>query len=221
MARLPRLALAGQAHWLIQRAHSGCTVFVDDIDRQHYLSALTAVAAGEQVQIHAFALLDGEVQLLATPSAAASLSRLMQALGRRYVSAHHRRHGGSGTLWEGRFRCAVVEPGSLLLDVLVLIEGQPGETGATSLEHRLGSDGAALLVDPPEFWQLGNTPFERQDAWRHRVERGLPAETAAALRKAALGGWVVGSAAFAAAIGERAQRPPVPRKRGRPPLQPR
>ena len=220
MARLPRLALAGQAHWLIQRGHSGSTVFVDDIDRQNYLSALTAVAAAEEVRIHAFALLDSEVHLLATPSAAASVSRLMQALGRRYVSAHHRRHGGKGTLWDGRFRCAVVEPGPLLLDVLALIDDHPAQAGATSLAHRLGSDGTGWLVDPPEFWQLGNTPFERQDAWRQRVLQGLGAAQVATLRRAALGGWVVGTAAFATQVGEWAQRPPVPRKRGRPRLQP-
>lgn len=216
MARLPRLVLAGQAHWLIQRGHSGSTVFVDAVDRRHYLAALAEVSAAEQVRVHAFALLDDEIHLLATPATTASLSRMMQALGRRYVSAHHRRHGGSGTLWEGRFRCAVVEPGSTLLDVLALIEGLPAEPGASSLEPRLGSDDTGLLIDPAEFWQMGNTPFERQDAWRRRVEQGLSAERSTAMRKAALGSWVVGSPAFAAEVGALAQRPPVPRKRGRP-----
>ena len=122
MARLPRLALDAHPHWLIQRGHSASPVFADSLDRQAYLAALREASAAARVRLHAYALLDTEVHLLATPAQAADLSRMMQALGRRYVSAHHRRHGGSGTLWEGRFRCAVVEPGAVALEVLALID---------------------------------------------------------------------------------------------------
>ena len=221
MARLPRLSLAGQPHWLIQRGHSGSPVMADDADRLTFLAALTEAAAENQVQIHAFALLSKEVHLLATPTSAAGLSRMMQSLGRRYVSAYHRRHGGSGTLWEGRFRCAVVESGATLLDVMCLIDGMPGalqEPGTSSLDHRAGGAAHPLLVDPQPYWQLGNTPFDRQDRWRRRVAEGLPAGQASGLRAAALGGWAVGSAAFAAAVAELAARPAAPRSRGRPRL---
>ena len=234
MARLPRLSLAGQPHWLIQRGHSGAPVVADNADRLSFLAALKEAAVAEQVQIHAFALLDNEVHLLATPAFAAGLSRMMQALGRRYVSAYRRRHGGSGTLWAGRFRCAVVEPGATLLEVLCLIDGLAGavpgpvdtslahgavpEPVNTSLAHRAGGETHPLLVDPPSYWLLGNTPFERQAAWRRRVADGLPALRAAALRTAALGGWAVGSPAFAAAVASETARPAAPRLRGRPRL---
>ena len=33
------------------------------------------------------------------------------------------------------------------------------EDGATSAAHRLGGPRDALLTDPPEYWQLRNTPF--------------------------------------------------------------
>ncbi len=221
MARLPRLTLAAQPHWLIQRGHSGCPVVADNTDRETFLAALNEAAAAEQVRIHAYALLDNEVHLLATPATATGLSRMMQSLGRRYVSAYHRRHGGSGTLWEGRFRCAVVEAGASLLDVLCLIDGLAGigaEPASSSLGHRAGGQTHPLLIDPPPYWLLGNTPFERQAAWRRRVADGLPAALAAALRTAALGGWVVGSAAFASAVAKETARPAVPRPRGRPRL---
>ncbi len=216
MARLPRLSLAGQMHWVIQRAHPGSQIFVDAADRDTFLTALRVAAAAEQVLIHAFALLGAEVHLLVTPAIGSGLSRLMQSLGRRYVSAHHRRHGGSGTLWAGRFRCAVVEPGATLLDVLCLIDGLSAEPGSTSLEHRASGDAQPLLVDPPEYWRSGNTPFERQLAWRRRVFEGLSARRVTALRSAALGGWAVGSAAFAAQVSASAARPAAPRPRGRP-----
>lgn len=216
MARLPRLGVAGQTHLVIQRAHNGSTVFAGGADRRAWLDALRDAASTEAVQVHAWALLDSEVQLLATPAEPAALSRLMQALGRRFVAAHNRRHGRSGTLWDGRFRCGVVEPGALRLQALCLVDGASPQTGMTSAAHRLGGPRDGLLVDPPEYWQLGNTPFERESAWRARLDAGLDRATAVALRDAALGGWALGSAAFKAGLAAMASRPAAPRPRGRP-----
>ena len=144
------------------------------------------------------------------------LFRSVQAVGRRYVSAYHRRHGGSGTLWNGRFRCAVVEPGPMLLDVLCLIDGLTEGALDTGQGHRTAGDPAPWLSDPPEYWALGNTPFDRQAAWRLRLGEGLSRARTQALMKAAMGGWAVGSAAFGHAIAEAAARPVAPRPRGRP-----
>ena len=219
MARLPRLVVPGQAHYLILRAHSGLGVAgicADASDRSACLAALQEAAAAEQVQIHAYALLPTELQLLATPEQATGLSRLVQALGRRYGGAYNRRHGRRGTLWDGRYRCAVVEPGSTRLNALRLIDGLSSEPGVTSADHHTGGPRVALLRDLPEIWVLGNTPFEREDALRTLLAQALPLAAAEHLRQSALGGWVVGSAGFAAAVAQSAARPARPRPRGRP-----
>ncbi len=216
MARLPRLVLPGHAHLVIQRGHSARPVFVDGQDRAAYLDALFEAAAAEPVQLHAWALLDAEVRLLATPGTATALSRVMQALGRRYVSTYNRRHGHAGTLWDGRFRCAVVEPGATRLAVLGLIDGSSNEPGITTAAQRLGGPRNALLIDPPEYWQLGNTPFEREAAYRRRLAEELPAATASAMRRAALGGWAVGAQGYAVSLAGLTPRPVQPRPRGRP-----
>ncbi|MFM7505261.1 MAG: transposase [Rubrivivax sp.] len=217
MARLPRLALAGHAHWLLQRGLSGRPVFHDDADRDAYLAALREAAATAGVRLHAFALADDAVHLVVTPAEDQGPSRLMQALGRRYVSAHHRRHGGSGTLWDGRFRCAVVEAGAPLLAVLLLVDGLAPAPGHSSAGHRSGHpERRVLLVDPPEVWTLGNTPFERESAWQQRLADGLPAAQRQSLLGAVAGNWAIGSTAFARALAEKASRPTRPRPRGRP-----
>jgi putative transposase len=213
MSRLPRLVVPHRAHYVVQRGHSGQPVFADDTDRQAFLAALREASAAQRVTLHAYALLDSEVHLLATPSDAVSLGRMVQTLGRRYVSAYNRRHGRSGTLWDGRFRCAVVEPGSWQLAALRLIDGLPGLTSAV---HRTGEPRDTMLADPPEFWQLGNTPFEREAAYRTLLVQGLAPAQAAALRGAALGGWAVGSASFIAQLAAQTARPVRPRPRGRP-----
>ncbi len=220
MARLPRLALPGHAHWLLQRGLAGRPVFHDDIDRDAFLAALREAAAAAAVRVHAFALAGDEVHLVVTPAEASGPSRLIQAVGRRYVSAHHRRHGGSGTLWDGRFRSAVVEPGAPLLAVLALVDGLAPEPGHSSAGHRSGhAERRLALVDPPEVWTLGNTPFERESAWRRRLEDGVPPTQRQQLLAAVRGGWVVGSPAFSRALAESQSRPTAPRPRGRPPRQ--
>ena len=222
MARLPRLTLAGHAHWLQQHGLSGRPIFQDDTDRDAYLAALREAVAGTGVRLHAFALCDDAVHLVVTPAGADGPSRLMQALGRRYVSAHHRRHGGRGTLWDGRFRCAVVEAGAPLLAVLTLVDGLAPAPGHSSADHRCGRPERRVpLLDPPEVWTLGNTPFERESAWRRRLEEGLPAAQGQALLDAARGGWAIGSPAFTQALAEAAARPTQPRPRGRPARTPR
>lgn len=213
MARLPRLALAGEAHLVVQRGHPGQPVFRDDADRASYLQALRESAAAHAVNVHAYALGEAEVQLLLTPAEAAALGRVMQAVGRRYVSAYNRRHGSSGTLWEGRYRCGVVEAGSTLLAALRLVDGQPGPTSAA---QRSGGERETWLADPAEYWHLGNTPFEREAAYRTLLVQPLPQALAERLREAALGGWAMGSEAFVRRVEEAAGRPGRPRARGRP-----
>lgn len=219
MARLPRLAVAGRAHWVIQRALPGLPLFVDDIDRQAWLDAVRETCAGLRIQVHAWALLPGEVQLLLTPPEAVALSLAMQSIGRRYVSAYNRRHLRSGTLWDGRFRAAVVEPGASLLGVLEIVDAVAGSDAGplhTSAVHRLGVQRMPLVVDPVEYWQLGNTPFEREAAWKQRLAHRPGAAAVERLRQAALGGWVIGTAAFAAEVSAGSGRPAAPRPRGRP-----
>lgn len=219
MARLPRLEIPGQLHYLIHRGHGALAdrgVFADNTDRQCYLAALREAAAAEGVLVHAYALLESEVQLLATPASAGALGRMVQAIGRRYVSAYNRRHHHRGTLWDGRFRCAVVEPGATRLAALRLVDGQSNDPATTSAGHRTGARADPLLKNPPEIWALGNTPFEREAAYRSLLAAGLPATQAQALRQAALGGWAAGSAAFALDLSRATARPARPRPRGRP-----
>ncbi len=216
MARLRRLVLPGHGHWVIQRGLDTRPIFADARDREAYRGALRTAATEGGVSLLAWALLDDEVQLLAVPADASALGRLMQAVGRRYVSAYHRRHGGAGTLWDGRYRCAVVEPGPTLLALMASIDSQSAEAGHTSAAARLSGVGDSRPTDPPEYWQLGNTPFEREAAYRRCMAEGIPAGRAAAMRKAALGGWAVGSAGFADSLVGTDDRPAAPRQAGRP-----
>lgn len=217
MARLPRLAVGGWPHHVIQRGHNRQAVFVDDEDRRGYLDALREAASGCGVALHAYALLDGEVHLVVTPREAASLSSAMQRIGRCYVAAFNRRHGHAGTLWEGRFRAGVFDP-AYLLPTLRLVETLPVRRGmATAAEdypwssaaHHLGVRYDAAIVEHAAYWRLGNTPFEREQAYRRIIEQALTDNEIDLLLLNALKGWALGPVPD---IGRRGQ----PLSRGRP-----
>ena len=221
MARLPRLAVAGHAHLALMLGHSAQPVFVDDGDRQAFLAALRDAARQHGVAVHAYALQPTQVLLLLTPTTGNALGLLMQGLGRRYGAAFNRRHGRRGSLWAGRFRTAVVQPGAHLLEALLHVDLQGAVGGAPSaawcsLGHHLGARRDPLVTDCSAWWALGNTPFEREAAYRRCLDEGLPPGRAAALADAASKGWAVGDAAFLATLAQQADRPVQPRPRGRP-----
>ncbi len=217
MARLPRLAVAGQAHLALMLGHGAQPVFADDEDRRHFLAALRESALQQQVAVHAYALLPDEVLLLLTPATDGALGALMQGLGRRYGAAFNRRHGRRGSLWAGRFRTAVVQAGATALDALLFVDLQAqANPDWCSLDHHLGQRRDPVITDGSAWWSLGNTPFEREAAYRRRVDEGLAPVRSAAFADAVRKGWAVGDADFLAALAQQSDRPVQPRPRGRP-----
>lgn len=225
MARLPRLALPDLPHHVVQRGHNRQPVFWGDEDRQAYLDALREAASLQQVAVHAYVLMDDHVHLLLTPPSAEALSRMLQALGRRYVAAFNRRHGRTGTLWDGRYRATVIEIDPWLLTCARYIEQNPVRSGLvaqaadwrwSSAAHHLGQQRCAFLADAAPFWALGNTPFEREGVWRRLLEEPVAESQRQALTDSVFKGWALGSGAFLAKIGGSTPRPLAPRPRGRP-----
>ena len=226
MARLARLAQAGLTQHLIHRGNNRQPIVLDDEDRRSLLAALLESAATHKVAIHAYVLMDNHLHLLATPSTDEGLGRMMQSLGRRYVGAFNRRHGRSGTLWEGRYRAAPLEPETQLLAAMRCIELNPVRAGLvaqakdyawSSCQHHLGLRRDPLVNDHPCFWALGNTPFDREMRYRHLLDDGVSEQELRTLVESALKGWPLGSPRFLAELSKLAPRPVAPRPRGRPP----
>lgn len=225
MARLARLVAAGLVHLLIQRGNNGQAVFTDRPDRESYLHLLREAAAASRVAIHAYALTDNEAILLATPADAVGLSRMMQSLGRRYGARFNRRHGRSGTLWEGRFRATVIEAERYLPAAICFVELAPLRAGLareasdhpwSSAGHHLGLASDPLVTDHALYWALGNTPFEREAAHGQLLQRALTAEQTGAIADATMKGWALGSESFKASLEASNQRRVRPGLRGRP-----
>ena len=225
MARLPRLTVAHLPHHVIWRGLEGRRVCVDDEDR-HWLKQTIAVQAKQhQVALHAYLLLDQEIQCLCTPERTGALGSMMQGIARSYVPYFNIRHQRQGTMWEGRYRCTVVEPGEGELQVMTLIDTEPVHAGLvptsdrypwSSHAHYLGRRIEKELTAPAAYWQLGNTPFAREAVYAQRTALDLTIDQRKRLRDAALTGWVLGSEEFIEAVQTLVGRRVVKGRAGRP-----
>jgi putative transposase len=75
-----------------------------------------------------------------------------------------------------------------------------------------------LITPHPLFWELGNTPFSREAAYRDLVRAGIPIQQQAALTDSALRGWALGEADYVADLQRRTARRVTKTRAGRPPL---
>ncbi|MFN4119672.1 transposase [Acidovorax sp.] len=205
MARLPRLTLPDHLHHILQRGNNQQLVFADHEDYALMLTLLAENAQRYAVAVHAYVLMGNHFHLLATPATADGLPQMMQAVGRRYVQAFNRRHNRSGTLWEGRYRCTVLEAERYLLPGMVYLDLSPVQARLvdraadypwSSHAHWLGLRTERMLTPHALYWALGNTPFAREAAYAALVEAGIGSKEQSALTDAVLGGWALGGERF-------------------------
>ncbi|MNJ99602.1 Transposase IS200 like protein [compost metagenome] len=228
MARLPRLVVPNQPHHIIQRGNDRQLVFRDTADYLEFLARLREAAKQFKVAVHAYVLMPDHLHLLATPVDQDGLSRMMQWLGRYYVPYYNRKYERSGTLWQGRYKATVVDAERYLMTCCRYIETNPvrgglvaaaGDYPWSSYQHHIGLKSDPIITDHPLYWALGNTPFEREAAYKASIEQGLSAVEIAAVSDATLKGWALGSEQYKLSLEKQTQRRIRQVKRGRPPRQ--
>jgi len=228
VSRLPRLFVSGLPQLVTQRGNNRAHIFHDEADEARYLECLREGLRETGVRLHAYVLMPDHVHLLLSAAEEPATGALMQQLGRRYVRWFNDRHRRTGTLWEGRYRSTVVEPQQYLLACYAYIELNPVRAGlvadpafyaGSSCRHHLGLDADPHLTDHPMFWALGNTPFDRQAAYRRLLDAGLSEAALEAIRFSAHRGWLLGEGAKfpRESVGNR-RLGPLPK--GRPPARP-
>lgn len=225
MARRPRSDLSGFPLHVIQRGNNRSACFFSDRDRTFYLHCLGAYAATLEVQIHAWVLMTNHVHLLITPRLPSDASRLMQALGRRYVRYFNDAHERSGTLWEGRYGACAVQADDYFLACMRYIERNPVRAGLADLpegyrwsSYRANAMGHedALLTEHLLYTGLGESVQARRSAYRGLFESELAGSTLAEIRSATASGHLLAGQAFRKEM-ERARGLTLgPATRGRP-----
>jgi putative transposase len=202
MARPPRVEYAGAVYHVTARGHERGAIFRDDHDRERFLGELARRVEEERWAVHAYCLMTNHYHLLVeTPEA--NLVAGMQRLNARYSQAFNFRHGRKGHLLEGRYKAAVVEKESYLLELCRYVVLNPVRAGMvrSAGEYRWSSYRAtAGEMDPPSFLEVGWTiacfgddRAEARKAYRLFVTEGKGAGEGP---KPSADGLYVGSEAF-------------------------
>jgi len=103
MPRQQRYRIPDIPQHVIARGNDRRACFFDPSDYRNYLELLREASARHRCEIHAYVLMTNHVYLLVTPRVSDGISRMMQAVGRRYVQQMNAPYGRTGTLWQGRY----------------------------------------------------------------------------------------------------------------------
>ena len=227
MARLPRVILAGYPLHIMVRGNNSQEIFFSDDERKSYLEWLKDAAREYELAIHAFVLMPSHVHILTTPKTPLSASRVMQSVGRRYAQIFNQTHHRTGTVWEGRFKSALIEPEPYLLLCQKYIEQNPVRAGLvsdsekwhwSSCRHHIGAGTIPWISDHPLYWALGNTPFERQLAWQKTMKEPINDHDLLKVSDHLNYGWPMVTTLGLEQIAFKTNRPLTPRRAGRPKL---
>jgi putative transposase len=224
MARKPRSILPGYPFHVIVRGNNRQAIFQDGDDRASFKSTLREACTAHQLAVHAYVLMTNHVHLIATPGQEEGLARVMQAVGRQYVRRFNQRHRRTGTLWEGRYRASLIQGDRHLLACQRYVEMNPVRAGMvmrpeqyewSSHRHHLGLTSDSLVSPHSVYWALGNTPFERELAYRALFD-SLPAVSDTELTTLLMLGHPVADRDYLEALESRTGLPLVPKPVGRP-----
>jgi putative transposase len=215
------------AQHVIQRGVNRSVLFADDSDYCFFAECLKVACDRCGCVVHAHAFMTNHVHLVMTPAGDAGVSNTMKIVGVRYVQYFNWKYGRTGTLWEGRYRAALIQSDHHILACYRYVELNPVRAGLTShaaaypwssyRANALGRDDP--LVTPHEtYLGLGASPEARRAGYRALVEDGLSDDTLDRIRRATNAGWALGSKRFrdeVAALLKRRAEPARFRRRSR------
>lgn len=189
------------------------------------MELLQLAIARNGIRLHAYVLMINHVHLLLTPSGRDGVAKAMQSIGRVYVQRFNERYRRTGTLWEGRYRAAIVEDERYLLTCMRYIElnpvracmvTTPGEYPWSSFQINAWGMPSTLIEPHAVYRALGIAATERQSAYRDLFRHAIPEGDLCMIRDSTQNAWAMGDAAFRARIeatGRRGARLPMGRPR--------
>jgi putative transposase len=183
MARPLRIQFAGGIYHVTARGNGRQTLFVDDVDHEHFLAVLADVAAHYHLLCHAYCLMANHYHLLIeTPDA--NLSRAMRQLNGLFAQYFNRRHERPGHVLQGRFHAQVVDRESYLREACRYIVLNPLRAGLvahprdwpwSSYRATAGETSAPAFLTVDWILSLAHAPSraEAQDRYARFVAAGM------------------------------------------------
>jgi len=190
MPRTARSAVAGFCYHVINRGNARSVVFHDATDFRTFLALAVRACRRVPMDVLAYCLMPNHLHFVLRPPSDDSLSRWMHWISASYIHRYRKRHGGSGHLWQGRFKAFPIQEDGHLFTVIRYVERNALRAGLVtqaerwpwgSLARREAKGGgpplAELPLPPLTDWKVRVNRAEAShelDALRASVNRGTP-----------------------------------------------
>lgn len=198
MPRTARAKTGGIACHVTNRGNGRQKVFHDESDYDTFLALLANSFSRVPMRLLGFCLMPNHFHFVVWPRSDDDLGRWMQWLTTSHVRRHHNRHGGSGHVWQGRFKSfpvqqrpptaaerafGVIETENPVLAVLKYVERNPLRAGLVrrAEQWRFSSLRWTTGLEPCPQW-LDASWLDRPQDWLIHVNAEENAEELAAVR---------------------------------------
>ena len=163
-----------------------------------------------------YCLLPNHFHLVLWPRADGDLSHWMQWLLTAHVRRYHRHYGGSGHVWQGRFKAFPIQQDPHLLTALRYVERNALRAGLVARAQDWAWSSVALWSREDRPAYLVEGPVQRGPNWVRDVNRPMGDRELAVLRQSVKRGAPFGALPWAQRMAVRLGLESTLRSRGRP-----
>ena len=128
MQRIARIDAPGALHHIIARGIEQRKIFIDDLDRNHFLDRLGKILTETDTSCFAWALIPNHFHLLLR-TGSCPISTVMRRLLTGHAISFNRRHGRCGHLFQNRYKSILCQENTYLLELVKYLHLNPIRAG--------------------------------------------------------------------------------------------
>ena len=218
MPRIARAVASGFPHHVVQRGNNREKVFLNDEDKEKYLSLLKKYSDKWDAPILAYCLMSNHVHLLTKPTKNESLYKMMQGITLCYTQYINRTYKRTGRLWESRYHSCVVDKEKYLWAVARYIEQNPVRAKIVEKAEDYSYSSAKAHIHGVKDKILGEALFEggQMEDYIELMKASIKEEEINNIRNHTRSGRPIGSESFIKKMERKLDRIFKLRSRGRP-----
>lgn len=182
MPRIARFTIENGTYHILSRGHNQQNIFHEKKDYKKYLILFVEYKELCSLEIYHYCLMSNHIHFILKSPDGDTLSKAMRGINQRYAQYYRKKYGGSGYLWQDRFKSYLIQDGRYLFVCGRYVELNPVKAGicAKPEDYRWSSYKVYAFgaYDPlvslnPEYLSLSTNPERRSKIYRSFLADGL------------------------------------------------
>jgi putative transposase len=195
MPRTARAAVGGYCYHVINRGNERAQVFHEDDDYHAFVRLLRQGCVRVPMRVVGYCLMPNHFHCVLWPAGDDHMARWMDWLLTTHVGRYRKRYGGSGHVWQGRYKAFPIEQDDHLLTVLRYVERNALRANLVGRAEDWPWSSLRDLLVPSALPWLDPGPVARGTDWVRHVNDAQTEAELARLRRSVSRGVPFGSEA--------------------------